>query len=189
MEYYKNLEIENISYFDDDGISQIEQWKDIPDYKGHYKASNLGRIKSLKKLKDFILKINLSYRGYCYVILYRNSKPEYFLVHRVVAKTFIPNPENKPEVNHKGKDGNKLDNRVCSLEWSTRSENMIHAYETKLQKGRTGKSHHNVKLLEKQVLEIRTIGKNMTQQKIAEIYDTGRRNIGDILTRKIWKHI
>lgn len=74
-------------------------------------------------------------QGYVYVCLFKNNRQKTFRVNRLVALMFIPNPENKPEVNHK--DGNKLNNCVSNLEWNTTKENIEHAYRTGLNKGRT----------------------------------------------------
>jgi len=109
-----------------------EIWKDIEGYEGSYQVSNLGRIKSLKRntsnvcKKDKILKQKLEKYGYMRVHIRNKS----YLVHRLVALTFIPNLKNKRTVNHK--DGNKLNNHICNLEWATNSENIKHAYDNNL---------------------------------------------------------
>lgn len=72
-----------------------------------------------------LLKSFVSNTGYQRVCLYTEDGPKKFSVHRLVAEAFLPNPKNKPYINHK--DGNKLNNKVDNLEWSTASENMIHA--------------------------------------------------------------
>lgn len=70
--------------------------------------------------------------GYLKVDLYSGSKRSTKRIHRLVAEAFIPNPYNKPDINHK--DGNKHNNSVANLEWVTKSENMRHAYQTGLAK-------------------------------------------------------
>lgn len=117
----------------------MEEWKDIKGYEGLYQVSNYGRVKSLKFWSNIhkkfydrekILKQCLDKKGYCIVGLHKDQKNTLKKVHRLVAEAFIPNPENKSEVNHKW--GIKTDNRVSELEWSTTSENSLHAYETGL---------------------------------------------------------
>jgi len=116
----------------------MEIWKDIPGYEGFYQASTCGRIKSLKREVRFGLKYQTSYikpekimspapsqKGYYYAIFTVNGKVKHNSVHRLIALTFIPNPENKIEVNHK--NGNKSDNNIGNLEWNTPSENYRHS--------------------------------------------------------------
>ena len=114
-----------------------EEWKDIPEYEGYYQFSSLGRIKSLdREITNINGKVSLrkgkvkaqtiDKGGYQRVNLYKNNIFKHCPVHRLVAKAFIPNPENKPEVNHI--DGNKLNNCVDNLEWCTKSENQQHAW-------------------------------------------------------------
>ena len=109
-----------------------EIWKDIEGYEGLYQVSNMGRIKSLSRkqsLKERILKPGNGTGGYQIVKLC-NGNIKTKRVHRLVGKEFIPNPENKPQINHKW--GNKLDNRACALEWCTQIENINHAFKTGL---------------------------------------------------------
>ena len=96
-----------------------EEWRDIEGYEGLYQVSNLSRVRSLNYNKTGQIK-ELSYakrRGYLGVTLYKNGKPKTFTVHRLVARMFIPNPNNYPQVNHK--DENKINNNVSNLEWCT----------------------------------------------------------------------
>lgn len=111
-----------------------EVWKDIKGYEGIYQVSNLGRIKSFKRKsinEGLILKPHEIRLGYLQVTLYDKNKRKIFLVHRLVAMTFIPNPQNKPEINHK--DGNSSNNKVSNLEWCTHQENIQHAWDNGLQ--------------------------------------------------------
>lgn len=116
-----------------------EIWKDIPGYEGLYQASNLGRIRSLDaiiyrsasrtrngyyaKKRGKILHLCNGVQGYLVVNLGQRHKNK--RVHRLVALTFIPNPGNKPMINHI--DGNVKNNNINNLEWCTNQENQIHA--------------------------------------------------------------
>lgn len=121
-----------------------EIWKDIPGYENLYQVSNLGRVKSLciihnKKVdtsKTLIRKLSYNILGYQFIGLRKNGSRKQFYVHRLVATLFIPNPDNKPQVNHI--DGNKSNNIVSNLEWVTISENQRHAVRIGLKKGRKG---------------------------------------------------
>lgn len=130
-----------------------EEWRDPVDdidYEGDYQISNLGRAKSFKKCKVTILKP--AFNGdYYFVNFYKNGKAKMHYIHILVAKTFIPNPENKPEVNHIS--GDKTDNRVDNLAWVTPSENKRHAVEMGLVS--RGCDNGNSKLTADQVREIR----------------------------------
>lgn len=101
-----------------------EEWRDIQGYEGQYRISSKGRVFSVKRNK--MLKPCDNGHGYLFVNLYMNSKPKQSKVHRLVAMAFIANPENKRQINHK--DGNKRNNAMENLEWSTNSENGIHRY-------------------------------------------------------------
>lgn len=106
-----------------------EIWKDIKGYEGKYQISNLGRVKSLN-YNTKILKYNSDGHGYLKVILYKNNKRKSHRVHRLVAEAFIPNLEDKNQVNHI--NGNKQDNRAFNLEWCTAKENVQHSLNTGL---------------------------------------------------------
>ncbi len=116
-----------------------EIWRPIKGYEGLYEVSNMGRVKALKRrkncnrgyglIKEHIMKPNN--HGNC--VYYRvpltdnNHIKKYYLIHRLVAEAFIPNPNSFPQVNHK--DSNKLNNTVENLEWCTRAYNVRYAYE------------------------------------------------------------
>lgn len=102
-----------------------EIWKLIRDYEGLYEVSNLGRIKRLgndKNRKEKILKPYKNKLGYLRVTLSKDNKVKYMFIHRLVAIAFIPNPENKPCIDHINTIPS--DNRVENLRWATYKENM-----------------------------------------------------------------
>lgn len=133
-----------------------EVWKDIPNHSG-YQASSLGRIRSIDRtiilvngnkrvLKGKILKQKQQENDYMLVSL--GSIAGWKLVHRLIALTFIPNPENKPQVNHK--DGIKFHNNIKNLEWCTQSENNIHAFKMGLTIENRKKAAERMRILGKQ---------------------------------------
>lgn len=110
-------------------------WSDIPGFEGQYEVSNDGLVRSWMYGKKHltvarILKQKTDKYGYLTVTLQKNSKKHYFTVHRLVAMAFVPNPQKKPQVNHK--NGIKKDNCFQNLEWATNSENIQHAFDTGL---------------------------------------------------------
>jgi len=167
-----------------------EIWNDIAGYEQYYKISNLGRLKRVLHRKnpcntliDGIIHPN----GYCKLALTINGKTKQFYTHRLVALAFIPNPENKKQVNHI--NGIKTDNRVENLEWVTSKENINHSWENGLSKPINGVLNGNSVLTEKDVLEIRKIGSTMTQKEIGKLYGVNHQAIYKILKRTRWKHI
>lgn len=109
-----------------------EIWKDVVGYEGLYKVSNLGNVISNRRnySKGLWYLSQFNNNGYLRVSLVVNEKKKSYLVHRLVAEAFIPNPENKETVNHI--DGCKTNNRVDNLEWATKQENTLHAINTGL---------------------------------------------------------
>ena len=112
-----------------------ETWKDIPNYEDIYEISTRGYIKSISRWRDngksgYLQKEkymtpHVTKKGYLAIDLYKDKKRKKYLVHRLIAETFIPNPNNYPCVNHK--DGNKLNNDINNLEWCTQQYNMKEA--------------------------------------------------------------
>lgn len=109
----------------------IEIWKNVDGYENIYEVSNKGNIRRIGKEKN--RKLNMNRDGYLLVNLYKNGVSKRLLVHRLVAKAFLPNPNNLPQVNHK--DGAKSNNHIENLEWCTASENIIHTYQKLNRKG------------------------------------------------------
>lgn len=124
-----------------------EIWKDVVGWEGLYKISNLGNVFSVRRNQNSSLSYDA--RGYLTVGLHKNGKQKTYKVHRLVAIAFIPNPENKPEVNHIS--GERDNNRLENLEWCTPSENGIHAFRVLGRKhnkptlGKTGELSKNSK--------------------------------------------
>lgn len=138
----------------------MEIWKDIRGYEGLYQVSNKGKVKSLARIvgsckrKESILSNNrLTKDGYVRIALGKDSVAKENRLHAIVAKHFIINEGNKETINHI--DGNKLNNAVYNLEWSTREENMQHAYKLGLKKPKRGSSNALSKLTDSDVEYIR----------------------------------
>lgn len=179
-----------------------EIWKDVVGFENCYQVSNLGNVKSLDRKVNhpsggLARRVGIELNkitdkdGYFNVNLKRNQKANTSRIHRLVAIAFIPNPENKPQVNHI--NGIKNDNRVENLEWATLSENRQHAYDTGLQHSytRQGENNNFTKLTKEQVIEIRCIYKKgvVTYKEISEKYNVAPVCIGSIIRRQNWKHI
>lgn len=165
-----------------------EIFKPIPEYEGFYEASNFGRIKSLprgKKGKSKILKQTKIV--YYTVDLCKNGIIKRYLVHRLIAKTFLENKENKEnkkQVNHI--DGNKLNNLLTNLEWATRSENQLHSIKAGLRTAK-GIKNSQCKLKESEVIEIyNSVG---VYKDIAKKYNVSIITISDIKRGRSWKHL
>ena len=112
-----------------------EVWKAVPGYEGLYEVSTRGKVRGVKReyvdtlgrhriLPEMLLRCRLDRNGYIRVTLSKDSVGTGWLVHRLVALAFIPNPENKPHINHI--DGNKGNPAADNLEWCTASENNTH---------------------------------------------------------------
>lgn len=130
----------------------IETWKILSDYP-EYKISNLGRIYSFGRPRKKFIK---GYEGEGYVLLHlfdKTGKQTTQRLHRILAQAFIPNPNNLPEVNHI--DGNKLNNDLSNLEWSSYKQNINHSVKTRLRK--YGRSNVKPSLTDNEVREIRRL--------------------------------
>ena len=104
-----------------------EIWRDVVGYEGLYQVSNIGRVKSFYSLGERLLTPSSNKSGYMYVVLTKDGVRKSCKVHTLVARAFLPNPENKPVVHHK--DSNRSNNRVENLQWVTHQENTAYAVQ------------------------------------------------------------
>lgn len=166
-----------------------EIWKDVI-YQGekfpYLQVSNKGRLKNIKT--GTIYKQHIAKSGYCLVSLTLGSRTskKTFRIHKVVAETFIPNQENKPQVNHI--DGNKTNNCVDNLEWATSLENSHHAWKNGLIASHESKSR---KLSDEQVEYIRknyiANDKVFGCRPLANKFGVHHKTISDIIEYKTYK--
>lgn len=181
-----------------------EIYVDIQGYKGYYQVSNYGNVKSLDRvikektgktqtIKGRVLKQRTNPGGYCYIGLRKNGTKATFALHQLVAQAFLDNPENKPIVNHI--NGIKTDNNVSNLEWATYSENLSHAYSSRLRTAvslqTVGSKNYKRKLKSEQVIEIKRLlaAGNLTHKEIAKKYGVSKSTVGNINSNRYWSHI
>lgn len=181
-----------------------EIWKTIPSFP-LYEASTLGQVRSKERevnnqpngnsKRVIPVKVHspkVKSNGYLEVSLaYAPQKSRSRYVHRLVAETFITNPENKKYINHK--DGDKNNNCIDNLEWCTASENLIHSFRVL---GRTsnppkGEKHSGAKVNKADVVYIRFLRekRNYQLKEIAEMMDVHPSSVGKIARYESWKHI
>lgn len=179
----------------------METWKDINELQNHYQISDFGKVKRKRRkveskiqasgfrvITEKIKPLQNNGTGYIQLYVSINKKRTVFYVHRLVAKYFISNPENKAQVNHI--NGIKNDNRIENLEWVTESENIIHSIKTGLIK--SGENKTISKLKNAQVLAIRRLYRMNPQFNriaVARKLKVGDALIHRIIRREAWKHI
>lgn len=171
----------------------MEEWKDIEGFEGYYQVSSLGRVRSLDRMvrsavksgyrtsRGIVMRQDVGRFGYCRVPLSMKRKTVAYLIHRLVATAFIPNPNNHPAVNHI--DGNKLNNAVENLEWITHQGNIIHSIGLGLTK--IGDSHPRAILNSEQVAFIRSSKEK--GRRLAERFGVKEVTISAIRHNRIWK--
>jgi len=175
-----------------------EIWKPVEGLEDFYEVSNMGRWKILQREikagygKTRVIKEKITCgikRGrYLKVSINTTGESKDIDLHIMVARAFIPNPENKPTVNHK--KGIKTDNRASELEWATQSEQLFHSYEFKLRSA-NGEKNGRAKLTETQVVQIRNLFKTgqYTKTKLSKEFMVGLTTIRMIINKKNWKHV
>lgn len=175
-----------------------EEWKDVEGYEGIYQVSNLGRLKSLERIvhskkwdrrePSKILSPPQLKSGYLIASLHKEGKTKSVLLHRLIAKAFIPNPNNLPQVNHK--DGNKQNNMIDNLEWVSAQDNIIHAYTNNLMHPAHGIKINVGHFVEEDIRNIRRMAlTGMSQRKIAAEYGVHQGSIWLILKGKTYRWV
>ncbi|CDD75562.1 prophage LambdaSa2 HNH endonuclease family protein [Cryptobacterium sp. CAG:338] len=168
----------------------MAKWAPVSGYEGIYEISDDGRIRSLDRwhtgkdgrrvpYKGRMIAPGIGVNGYKVVSLWKNGKGKSVYIHRLVAETFIKNPENKKTVNHK--DGNRTNNNVSNLEWATYSENNLHEYRVLGKKG-TGR-----KLTDMQVVFIRN--SKESPRVLAAMFGVSDSVICNVKNKKIYREV
>lgn len=166
-------------------VTSMEIWKEVENRPG-YKVSSNGRVMGKR---GTLLKPQSDSHGYQQVRFYAGAhdKWTHALLHRVVAKAFLDNPENKREVNHK--DGVKSNNSLENLEWMTSKENAKHALDTKIYVKAKGSRHGMAQFIPQTVDLIRTFARyGIPRKKIAECLGlSGRHCVDWVLSGKTYR--
>lgn len=166
-----------------------EKWITLDEFPD-YRISNTGKVISFKGNVPKEIAVSSNYNnGYITIHLSdKNKKQHTFLKHRFIAKLFLSNVDNKPDINHI--DGDKWNNSVDNLQWVTKSENTQHAVDTGLLKVR-GENHHGSKLTVNDIRYIKKshIPRKVTAKDLAKKFSVKPETIRAILYGYTWKHI
>lgn len=153
-------------------------------YKNYYVTKD-GRV--ISKKRNIEIKPNIKKTGYANAILSVEGKILHKSIHRLVAETYIPNPDGKPCVNHK--DGNKLNNCVDNLEWCTYQENMDHAIKMGLKRSMKGSNNPHAKITSEIAEQIRADYKIISSyRKVARKYGIDYTSVADIVKFRTWNN-
>lgn len=171
-----------------------EKWRTIKGYEDWYSVSDTGKVRRDKGGQNRtyagrLLKPFKNPKGYLVVDLHKHNKGEKFLVHQLVAYTFLgPCPEGK-EINHK--DFNRANPALSNLEYVTRSENTLHSYKHNRGPDNSGSKSGMAKLTEYEVKKIRNIyeTKDITTRRLAEVFNVHQSTISDIIRKETWRYV
>lgn len=177
-----------------------QEWFEIPGFNGVYSINAKGDVKNNgirphktgRKPSGRILKATINAEGYWWIPLRGHidrMKQRSYSIHRLLAITFIPNPDNKPCINHK--NSIRSDNSLENLEWCTFSENNSHAHRVGGQRKYIGQRHNQARLSDSQVIEIRkTFQKRKRMMPdFMKNYGVSKGCITAIVDNKTWKHL
>ena len=170
-------------------LKEGEEIRDIDGYGGLYAITSRGRVwayPNSTRSKGHWLKPRIDNNGYARVGLYLgNKKYKLIFIHRLVAMAYIPNPQNKPCVNHK--DFNRKNNKVENLEWCTELYNVHYTRDNNLEFN--SNSYKKLSpLSEEQVLLIPTLlNYGFSVKLISKLYNVGHITIRNIITKKTWR--
>ena len=176
-----------------------EVWKELVGFEGIYVISNYGRIKRLKrewnsgrngsqhkKLNEGIVRQRTLKDGYVKVTLCKDSIKKSYSVHILVAKTFLPNPENKPQVNHI--DMNKENNVLSNLEWNTAKENTLHCRKNKKIDNHASIRRKRInKELAYKIREYYNNNKELTTREISKEFNVSYYTARNIISNRFYK--
>lgn len=182
----------------------MEIWKTIPGYEGFYEASNYGNIKSMTRYrkngnigyvqKERIMKPRGNVHGYLVVCLSKYGVVKLHSVHRLIALSFLENPKNKPNINHK--DNNPLNNSVGNIEWVTQKENIQHMIKQGRKACQRGNLHPKRILSEDDAVFIRNMRKKLNCNAKAILNESRfvNRNISiscinGVIYNQTWRHL
>lgn len=170
---------------------QSDEWRDIPGYEGLYRISKSGKIVSYPKQRnrrEVELKPRFTWDGYFTVGLWKNGSQKTYKIHKLVAMTFIPNPNGFPVINHI--DGCKTNNDVSNLEWCTRSDNDHHAFKMGL---RTSPFAKEAKLTKEDVKYIRQNhrihGAYPSASDLSKQFGVSKACIYSVIEGRRWKNV
>jgi hypothetical protein len=170
-----------------------ERWLPVAGWEDVYEVSDLGRLRRIKPSGSIkhvpVLLTGGLVAGYRVAQLNDNGRRWAQAIHRLVAMAFLAPDPGRPWVNHK--DGNRTNNAVSNLEWSTPSENILHGYHVLGRRKLLGLANGRCKLTENQVREIRSrwAAGGLTQRQLGALYGVSNLMVHCIVTRKNWTHV